>query len=83
MHPDPLVSDMDPRIQIRTKISWIRNTEGKTSAPHESMLPRYNFTLSPATCVQAEGARGTKRAGNPWISTPPWSPPALLSCRLV
>ncbi len=27
-HPDldPLVGGMDPRIRIRTKISWIRNT---------------------------------------------------------
>ncbi len=24
--PDPFVRDMDPRIQIRTKISWIRKT---------------------------------------------------------
>jgi hypothetical protein len=24
--PDPLVRDMDPRIRIHTKMSWIRNT---------------------------------------------------------
>jgi hypothetical protein len=30
-NPDPLVRGMDPRIriQIRTKISWIRNTDRK------------------------------------------------------
>ncbi len=25
--PDPLVRGMDPRIQIHTKMSWIRNTD--------------------------------------------------------
>ncbi len=27
--PDPLIRGMDPRIQIHTKMSWIRNTENK------------------------------------------------------
>ncbi len=29
--PDPLVRGMDPRIRIRPKMSWIRNTGAKIS----------------------------------------------------
>jgi hypothetical protein len=28
-HPDPLVRGMDPRIRIRTKMSWIWNIAGR------------------------------------------------------
>ncbi len=40
-HPDPLVRGMDPRIRIRTKISWIRNT-----VPH--LFRRYSRVRSGA-----------------------------------
>jgi hypothetical protein len=35
--------------------------EGKTSAPHESMLPRYNFSLSPSTCA-GRGSEGDEES---------------------
>ncbi len=39
--PDPLVRGMDPRIRIRTKMSWIRirNTDSPKFKIHQSFQP--------------------------------------------
>ncbi len=38
--PDPLVRGMDPRIQIRTKLSLIRNTEYTTAMEEKPFCQR-------------------------------------------
>jgi hypothetical protein len=46
--PDPVVRGMDPRIRIRTKMSWIRNTVKNSDLPvGEYPLPKLDVLVVP------------------------------------